>query len=334
MMRRKCVVTGGAGFIGSHLVDLLLQKGFEVHVIDNLSGGTLSNLNNHSRNPNFVFHKLDILNLESDSEIFYKADYVFHLAGIGDIVPSIESPDLYFNVNVQGTIKVLEASRFSEVKKFVYAASSSCYGITEGSTREDAQISPEHPYALSKYLGEQCAFHWQLVYGLSVNSICIFNAYGLRVKTTGSYGAVFGVFMKQKLEGKPLTIVGDGKQARDFVYVTDVARAFLMAAQADVSGERFNVGAGSPQPINKLVDLIKGEKIYIPKRPGEPNITHADISKIHHMLGWLPEVSFEDGVDIMLDNLEDWATAPLWDPVKIQDATKTWFKFMTKRVEL
>lgn len=330
-MTHKSIVTGGAGFIGSHLVDLLLLKDFEVQVVDNLRGGRLTNLSHHLSNPNFTFHEMDILDLASNISIFEGVDYVFHLAGIGDIVPSIENPSLYFDTNIQGTIQVLEASRLSGVKKFVYAASSSCYGLAETPTREDAIISPEHPYALSKYLGEKCVFHWHQIYGLPVNSICIFNAYGNRVKTTGAYGAVFGVFLKQKLEGEPLTIVGDGRQARDFVYVTDVANAFLLAALTDISGERFNVGSGSPQTINKLAGLIGGEKVYLPKRPGEPEITHADTEKIERLLGWRPEISFEDGVALMLENIHDWQSAPLWNSTKIHDATKMWFDFMTKK---
>lgn len=332
MMSRKCIVTGGAGFIGSHLVDLLLLKGFEVHVIDNLRGGSLANISHNLSNPNLFFHNIDILSIRSNNTIFLGTEYVFHLAGIGDIVPSIENPELYFETNIQGTIKVMEASRFHGVKKFVYAASSSCYGLAKTPTSEDAPISPEHPYALSKYLGELCVFHWHQIYALPINSICIFNAYGNRVKTTGAYGAVFGVFLKQKLEGKPLTIVGDGTQSRDFIYVTDVAEAFLLAALTNISGERFNVGAGLPQTINKLVALIGGQKIFLPKRPGEPDITHADISKITKLIGWRPKVSFEDGVHQMLENIEDWQAAPLWDTEKIQEATRDWFKFMSKKI--
>lgn len=189
-----CVVTGGAGFIGSHLVDLLLTKGCEVRVIDNLSGGNEKNLTAQFYNDSFSFFNQDILEIEPDSEIFKNVSYVFHLAGIGDIVPSIEKPKEYFNVNIQGTVRILEASRVNLVKKFVYAASSSCYGLADTPTTENSPISPLYPYALSKYLGEMSAFHWHKVYKLPVNSICIFNAYGPRVKTTGAYGAVFGVF--------------------------------------------------------------------------------------------------------------------------------------------
>ena len=162
----------------------------------------------------------------------------------------------------------------------VYAASSSCYGLAATPTDEAHPIAPQYPYALSKYQGEQAAFHWHRVYGLPVNSVCIFNAYGPRVRTTGAYGAVFGVFLRQKLAGKPFTVVGDGTQTRDFIYVTDVASAFLAAARTGLRGERFNIGAGDPQSINRLVSLLGGEVVHVPKRPGEPDCTFADIGKI------------------------------------------------------
>ncbi len=325
------VVTGGAGFIGSHMVDLLLAQGHEVRVIDNLSGGHKTNLAQHDGNKKLACHWLDINTIEPDNAIFDGADYCFHFAGIGDIVPSIEQPAQYMQTNVQGTVRVLEASRRAGVKKFVYASSSSCYGLADTPTREDHKTQPQYPYALSKYLGEQAAFHWNLVYGLPVNAVCIFNAYGTRVRTTGAYGAVFGVFLKQKLAGKPFTVVGDGTQTRDFVYVTDVAKAFLAAAKTDITGERFNIGAGKPQSVNRLVELIGGKVEYIPKRPGEPDVTFADISKARKMLGWQPEVPFEEGVAKMMADIEHWRNAPLWDVNSIAKATETWFKYLNKQ---
>ena len=329
MSKRKiAVVTGGAGFIGSHMVDLLLNKDFEVRVIDNLSGGHERNLAHHNNNPALSLEKIDICSLEPENNAFRDAKYVFHFAGIGDIVPSIEQPIAYMQTNVQGTVRVLEASRTSGVEKFVYASSSSCYGLADTPTKENHPIDPMYPYALSKYQGEQAAFHWQKVYGLPVNAICIFNAYGTRVRTTGVYGAVFGVFFKQKLAGKPFTVVGDGTQSRDFIYVTDVARAFFAAADTDIKGERFNVGAGNPQSINKLIELLGGTVLYVPKRPGEPDCTWADITKITSRLQWQPTIAFEDGVAKMVAEIENWKDAPLWDPESIKTATKTWFQFM------
>lgn len=322
------VVTGGAGFIGSHVVDLLLERGFEVRVLDNLSGGHERNLAHHATNPRLHFEQFDICKLESDSSLFHNAKYVFHFAGIGDIVPSIEQPVEYMQTNVQGTVRVLEAARTAGAKKFVYAASSSCYGIAATPTREDHPIAPQYPYALSKFQGEQAAFHWHQVYRLPVNSIRIFNAYGTRVRTTGVYGAVFGVFFKQKLSGKPFTVVGDGSQTRDFIYVTDIARAFFAAADTTISGQVFNVGAGNPQSVNRLVELLGGTPVYVPKRPGEPDCTWADISKVTSQLGWQPVVSLENGVAKMVVEIDNWRDAPLWTPESIDDATRIWFKYL------
>lgn len=324
------VVTGGAGFIGSHMVDVLLERGYRVNVIDNLVGGRLLNLEHHKSHPDLHVEVIDIRNLSSDSALFAGAKYVFHFAGIGDIVPSIDKPLDYMSTNVMGTVHVLEAARAAGVQKLVYAASSSCYGLaTQIPTREDAPIDTRYPYALSKYQGEQAVLHWGSVYKLPVNSIRIFNAYGIRSRTSGAYGAVFGVFLAQKLAGKPFTVVGDGSQTRDFLYVSDVARAFLAAAETDQVNEIFNLGAGNPQPVSKLVELLgSGEVIHLPKRPGEPDCTWADISKITRELKWKPEVSFEDGVGRMLKVIDYWREAPVWDQGSIAQATKTWFEFM------
>jgi UDP-glucose 4-epimerase len=325
------VVTGGAGFIGSHMVDLLVSRGFSVRVIDNMVGGREENLEHHRLNPDVVLERRDIRSFSPDDLLFKGARYVVHFAGIGDIVPSIERPMEYMSTNVQGTVHMLECARQAGVQKFVYAASSSCYGLASTPTREDHPIAPLYPYALSKFQGEQAAFHWHSVYKLPVNSVRIFNAYGTRSRTSGAYGAVFGVFLRQKLAGKPFTVVGDGSQSRDFLYVTDVARAFLAAAQTERSGQIYNLGAGNPQPVNRLVELLGGAVTYIPKRPGEPDCTHADISRISKELGWYPEISFEQGVSTIVANIDYWRNAPLWDSSSIATATKTWFQFMSQQ---
>ena len=327
--RPIAIVTGGAGFIGSHMVDVLVERGFSVRAIDNLAGGREENLALHRDNPDLVLEKRDIRSCSPDDRLFRGARYVFHFAGIGDIVPSIEHPLEYMSANVQGTAHMLECARHARVEKFVYAASSSCYGLASVPTREDHPIEPRYPYALSKYLGEQAAFHWHRVYKLPVNSIRIFNAYGTRSRTSGAYGAVFGVFLRQKLAGRPYTVVGDGSQTRDFTYVTDVAHAFLAAAETPRIGRVYNLGAGKPQSVNRLVELLGGEKIRIPKRPGEPDCTWADISRITSELDWRPQVSFEEGVGEILADIDYWRSAPLWDPDSIDKATKTWFQYLS-----
>ncbi len=328
---KVAVVTGAAGFIGSHMVDALLAGGYEVRALDDLSSGRMENLKHHANNPKLTFETLDVRALPEKSRLFQGASFVFHFAGIGDIVPSVDQPVEYLSVNIMGTVKTLEAARYARIKKFIYAASSSCYGATaDVPTNEDAKIQPEYPYALSKYLGEQSVRHWNKVYNLLTVSIRIFNAYGPRSRTTGAYGAVFKVFLAQKLAGKPYTIVGDGTQMRDFVFVTDVARAFLSAAESDKAYEIYNLGAGKPQSVNRLVELLGGEKVHIPKRPGEPDCTWADISKIQKELQWRPQVSFEAGVAMMLKNIDHWRDAPVWEPHSIEKVTENWFKMLTK----
>ncbi len=333
MNRSIAVVTGGAGFIGSHMVDLLLARGYRVRVIDNLAGGREANLAHHSNESRLSFERMDIRRLSPGEQSFRDVELVFHFAGIGDIVPSIERPSEYMDVNVQGTVNVLECARAANAKKFVYAASSSCYGLAAIPTCEDHPIAPQHPYALSKYLGEQAVLHWHNVYRLPANSIRIFNAYGPRVRTTGAYGAVFGVFFKQKLAGKPFTVIGDGRQRRDFVYVTDVAKAFLRAGASRFAGHVWNLGAGNPQTVNRLVELLGGPVVHIPKRPGEPDCTWADVGKIQSELGWKPIVAFDQGVRRMMEDIELWRDAPLWEPQSIARASEMWFRYLGRTAQ-
>ncbi len=332
-MEKNVLVTGGAGFIGSHLVDRLLNDGHHVTVIDNLSTGRLANLEHQKNNPRFKFVKADITDFEQIHQWFKDQAIVFHLAALADIVPSIVDPRGYYAANVLGTMNVLEASRLKGVGKFVYTASSSCYGIPSPGhypTAETAPMNAEYPYALTKYLGECTAFHWSKVYRLAVVSLRLFNVYGPRSRTSGTYGAVFGVFLTQKLNGKPYTVVGDGNQTRDFIYVSDVVEAFVAAGSSSVDQEAFNVGAGKPQSVNKLVSLLGGEKVHIPKRPGEPQCTWSDIRKIRSQLGWQPKVSFEEGVHEILKHIDYWREAPVWTPESIEDATKDWFKYLAR----
>lgn len=323
---RIAVVTGAAGFIGSHMVDLLLEADYAVRGIDNLSSGRRKNIDHQASHPRFTLDVRDIRQLGEKDPLFQDATYVFHFAGLGDIVPSIERPVEYLSSNVMGTIQVLEAARHAGVRKFVYAASSSCYGLaTELPTTEQAPCRPEYPYALSKYLGEQAVMHWGKVYRLPVVSLRIFNAYGPRSRTSGAYGAVFGVFLAQKLAGRPFTVVGDGTQRRDFVFVTDLARAFLQAAESPIQQQVLNAGTGQPQSVNHLVALLGGEVGYVPKRPGEPDCTWAETTAIRRLLNWAPQVSFEQGVKIMLDHIAWWREAPVWTPETIAEATQEWF---------
>lgn len=326
----KTIVTGGAGFIGSHLTELLLQRGHQVLVLDNLSTGRLENLAHLKSSAGLSFHQVELDEFQSIRPLFDGVDWVFHLAGLADIVPSIERPLEYHRANVDGTVAVAEAARLAGVKRLVYAASSSCYGLPDVfPTPETTDIRPQYPYALTKFLGERIVLHWAHVYKLQALSLRLFNVYGPRSRTSGTYGAVFGVFLAQKLNGKPFTVVGDGTQTRDFTFVTDVARAFLQAAESDLSGEVFNVGSGGTYSVNRLVELLGGPVVHIPKRPGEPDCTFADTTKIRQRLGWKSSVSFEEGVGRLLQAIEDWRKAPVWTPELIEGETKAWFHYLS-----
>lgn len=323
-----CVVTGGAGFIGSHVVDRLIDDGHRVVVIDNYATGRPDNLAHLAGHDRLTVHEADIAD-SATAGLFQGAEWVIHLAALADIVPSIERPLDYHRANVDGTVRVLEAARAAGARRFVYAASSSCYGLPDVfPTPEDAEVRPMYPYALTKWLGECYVRHWSQTYGLPAVSLRLFNVYGPRSRTTGTYGAVFGVFLRQKLAGKPFTVVGDGTQTRDFTYVTDVADAFVRAAESDLSGEVMNVGSGGHYSINQLVGLLGGPVTHIPRRPGEPDCTFADTARIADRLGWRAGVSFEAGVGRVLDRIADWREAPLWEPDSIARATEGWFKYL------
>jgi len=326
----KSLVTGGAGFIGSHLVDRLLEDGHEVIVLDNLSTGRMDTVAHLREEPRFHFYEVDVAEWGALNYYTEGVDWVFHLAALADIVPSIQKPTLYFRTNVDGTVNILEAARQSQVKRFIYAASSSCYGIPDiYPTPETAYIRPQYPYALTKYLGEQCVLHWGKIYKLPVLSLRLFNVYGPRSRTSGAYGAVFGVFLAQKIHNKPFTVVGEGTQTRDFTFVSDVVEALIIAAKSNIDNEAINVGSGNNYSVNRLVELLKGDIVYIPKRPSEPDCTYADITKIKKLLDWQPRVSLEKGVSILLDNIDYWRGAPVWTPKSIAEATKEWFDYLS-----
>lgn len=325
----KSLVTGGAGFIGSHMVDRLLADGHEVVVVDNLATGRLDNLAHHRANSNLSVMVRDIAVPGALDEAMAGVKWVFHLAALADIVPSIRQPMDYFRANVDGTMAVLEAARAHGVERFLYAASSSCYGIPDlYPTPEDAAIRPQYPYALTKRLGEELVMHWAQLYGLPAVSLRLFNVYGPRHRTAGTYGAMFGVFLAQKLGGKPYTVVGDGSQTRDFTYVTDVTDAFAAAAASSLSAEILNVGSDGTYSVRRIVELLGGPVVHIPKRPGEPDCTWADIAAIKTRLGWRPRVGLEEGIVRLLEHIDLWRGAPLWTPETIATATADWFRYL------
>tara|TARA_B100001250_G_scaffold411106_1_gene438988 strand:- start:1015 stop:1992 length:978 start_codon:yes stop_codon:yes gene_type:complete len=323
----KVVVTGGAGFIGSNLVEFLLKKKWKVIVIDNLSTGNLDNIKNFKSKIKFI--KSDISKIGRWSNSFRNVDIVFHLAALADIVPSIQKPTNYFKSNVTGTFNIVNVCKKYKVKKLLYSASSSCYGIpSKFPTNEKELINTQYPYALTKRLGEEIVLHWGKVYNLDVASLRLFNVYGPKSRTSGTYGAVFGVFLAQKLNNKPYTVVGNGKQTRDFTYVSDVVNAFYMASKKNTNSKVFNVGSGKTISINKIVEILGGKKIYIPKRPGEPDCTFADIRLIKKELKWSPKINIETGIKLLINEINYWKKAPIWTKSKISKATKDWFKYL------
>ena len=324
----KILVTGGAGFIGSHLVEKLISQNHKIVIIDNLSIGKFKNIEKYKKKIKFI--KKDIKNFNSIKSHFKNIDVVFHLAALADIVPSIENPQKYFDANVIGTQNVMMACINNKVKKIIYAASSSCYGIPKKyPTKENEIINPKYPYALTKNMGEQLILHYSKLYGISSTSLRFFNVYGPRARTSGTYGAVFGVFLGQKINNLPLTIVGNGKQKRDFTYVTDAVEALLKAMKRKKSCEIFNVGSERTISVNYIANLIGGKKINIPKRPGEPDKTFADIKLIKKLLKWKPKIRIEKGVNFLIENIESFNDAPAWTPKKIKKATKLWFKYLS-----
>jgi len=322
----KAVITGGAGFIGSHLSERLLEMGHEVVIIDNLSTGRIQNIIGFLDRIHFEVADLSVKG--SWMHLIAQSDVVFHLASLADIVPSIEMPSKYFDSNVTSTMNIAEAAKINKTT-VIYAASASCYGIAKTiPTPESETISVEYPYALTKRLGEEVVMHWSKVYNFRAVSTRFFNVYGTRSRTSGSYGAVFGVFLAQKLAGQPFTVVGDGSQKRDFTYVSDIVEGLILAYQNGSSGEVYNLGSGKPNSINYLTQLLGGRVVYVPKRPGEPDITFADISKAKSNLNYNPSVSFEQGVQKVLQNIEYWRSAPVWSPDSIASATKSWFEHL------
>jgi UDP-glucose 4-epimerase len=322
------IVLGGAGFIGSHLAEYLLKKKYSVKIIDNLSTGRIENIYHLKKKLKFI--KADISKKGNWEKEFKNIDYVFHLAALADIVPSIDNPEKYYRSNVTGTLNVLQAIKKFKVKKLIYSASSSCYGIPKKyPTKETEKINPIFPYAVTKYLGEQLIVYWSKIYNINYISLRLFNVYGPRSRTSGTYGAMFGVFLAQKLSNKPYTMVGNGNQSRDFTYVSDVVEAFEMVAKSTLKNKIFNIGSNKTIKVKTIIKYLKGDYVKIPKRPGEPDITFADIKKIKKELNWKPKVDIEQGIKIMLKNIHYWNKAPVWTVKSINKATKNWFKYLS-----
>lgn len=322
----RSLVTGAAGFLGSHLVDQLIKAGHEVIGLDNETNGSWHNLMQWEKHPRFTKVHSDILELSPLDINFQNLDYVFHLAGLECPVTSIKNPEVFYTTNVHGTIKVLQAARQSNLKKFVFASSSSVYGQASTPTLETDSTIPLTPSGLTKLQAEEAVFHWGDLFEMPTISLRIFNAYGPRSVSRLYPGSVFSLWMKQKSQELPFTIIGNGSHSRDFVYCTDVANAFYVTALEGKPGEVYNVGSGKPLELQELARLLKGKTTELKDRKDEPNVVWADISKIQFDCNWQPRVPIESGIEFSLDVLDQWNHAPLWSPEKLKSFFSTWFE--------
>ena len=296
MDKKKYIVTGGAGFIGSHITDMLVAQGHEVHIIDNLLTGKRERIN-----PKAVFHEMDIRDAEKIGPIFSGAACVFHTAAQPRMQYSIEQPKLTNDINITGTLNVLLAARDAKVKRVVYSASSSTYGKNNPMPlKEDMPPEPIIPYAIQKRVGEQYCQMVSMFYGLETVCLRYFNVYGPRQTTAkdGPYATVVGIFLEQRASGRKMTIVPDGKQRRDFTHVTDIAGGNILAMNSDKvgKGEIINLGTGKNNSVIEVAEMIGGEFEFAPARMGEVPETLADNSKAKELLGWTPQISFEQGI--------------------------------------
>ncbi len=290
------IVTGGAGFIGSHLIDRLIDDDHQVTIIDNLSTGFRRNLN-----PRAEFIKEDIINLERIRKYFKDKDYVFHLAALPRIQPSIENPYLTHENNITGTLNILLAAKNYKIKKVIYSASSSCYGTNKPPLKENDMPHCLNPYAVSKYTGEVYCRLFSDLYNLDTVSLRYFNVYGSRADPAGDYATVIPIFLRQKANNQPLTIVGDGKQKRDFTYIDDIVEANIKAMnyQGKLKGEVINIGTGKNYSINQLAKMIGGKVVHLPPRLGEAKATLADNTKALKILKWKPKISLKQGLKMI-----------------------------------
>ena len=301
-MALKSIITGGAGFIGSNLTDHLVRIGHKVVVLDNFVSGKKSNLSHHKKK-NVKIIKIDISKSKNLDKYFKGADYVFHLAALAEIIPSIKNPKKYFKNNVIGTIKLVEAVKKVKIKKLIYAASSSCYGTPKKlPTSEKDRIDLKNPYAVTKFIGEEIIMKYAEMFKMPNISFRFFNVYGPRLNASGQYGAVISNFLSQTKNKKPLTIVGNGNQTRDFIHVDDLANAFIKVLKSKHTNKIYNLGSGKKTSINYIASIFNGKKKFIANRPGEPKDSLANISKLKKDLKWRPKISIETGITKLLRN--------------------------------
>ena len=301
-MALKSIITGGAGFIGSNLTDHLVKMGHKVIILDNFISGKKSNLSHHKKKDVKII-KVDISNSKNLEKYFKGADYIFHLAALAEIIPSFKNPKKYFKNNVVGTLKVVEAAKKMNIKKLIYAASSSCYGTPKAfPISENYKIDPKSPYAVTKFMGEEIIMKYADIFKMPNISFRFFNVYGPRLNISGRYSAVIGNFLSQTKNNKPLTIVGNGKQTRDFIHVDDLLNAFIKIIKSRHVNKIYNLGSGRRISINTIARIFNGKKKFIPIRPGEPKDSLANISKLKKDINWKPKISIQSGIKKLLSN--------------------------------
>jgi len=298
--KESCLITGGAGFIGSNLVDELIYQGYEVAIVDDFSTGNKKNLNSQAK-----LFKGTITNLKWLQQVFndFKPDFVFHTAALARVPRSVEDPTGTFKVNVDGTLNVFEAARNAKAKRVIYSSSSSVYGDQKKLPLiEDMEANPLNPYAMQKYIGELIAGNYAHVFGLDNVCLRYFNVYGPRQVMEGAYRLVIGIFIDQKKRGEKLSIFGDGKQTRDFTHVSDVIQANILAMKypQKLDGRPFNIGFGQEVSVNKIAKLIGGEVTHLPPRPFEEKRKEADNSAAQKILKWKPKIDIETGIKQLL----------------------------------
>ena len=299
-MKKRSIITGGAGFIGSNLTDHLVRIGHKVIVLDNFVSGKKKNLS-HIKKQDVKIIKIDISKSKNLDKYFKGAHYVFHLAALAQIIPSIKNPKKYFKNNVIGTLRVVEAAKRAKIKKFVYAASSSCYGTPKKlPTSEKDKIDLKNPYAATKFIGEEIVMRYASMFKMPNISLRFFNVYGPRLNISGQYSAVIGNFLSQKKNNKALTIVGDGTQTRDFIHVDDLINACVKVIKSKKINKIYNLGSGKKTSINTIAKIFSGKKKFIANRPGEAKNSLADISKIKKDTKWKPAISVEEGIKRLL----------------------------------
>ena len=299
-----CVVTGGAGFIGSHIVDELIKRGHSVRVIDNESSEVHEQFYHNDR---AQYYKVEVSDYKLTRNLFNEADYVFHLAAESRIQPTLINPLLAFQTNIMGTANVLQCSREAGVKKVIYSSTSSGYGLkNKAPLNEDMPDDCLNPYSVAKVTSERMCKIYYTIYGLKTVTFRYFNVYGDREPTRGQYAPVVGLFLKQKNAGQPLTIVPDGTQRRDFTHIKDVVSANILAMEKDHNnyGEVFNIGTGRNHSILELASMISDKTIMVEPRKAEAYITQADNTKAKTILGWNPTQNIEDYITEKLKDLK------------------------------